>query len=51
MYSDTTGKFEVCTKMGGCSSGCKDITVRYSRKGYKSKDLSDNFTNVYLEKE
>jgi hypothetical protein len=51
-YSDSTGAYEVCNDFGGCSFGCKDITVRYTKTGYKSKDISKkNFDNVYLEKE
>jgi hypothetical protein len=50
-YSDSTGSYEVCNDFGGCAFGCKDITVRYSKKGYKSKDVSENFGQVYLDKE
>jgi len=52
VYSDSIGAYEVCNNFGGCMFGCRDITVRYSKKGYKSKDVSgDDFGQVYLDKE
>lgn len=36
MYTDTTGKFDVCNPFAGCVPKCKDIMVTFSKSGYKS---------------
>ncbi len=53
-YTDTSGAFNVCNRMGGCvgSKGCPDIIVEFSKPGYKSlllKNPEDDMV-VYLEK-
>ena len=35
MYTDTTGKFSVQNPFGSCMP-CKDITVHFSKPGYKN---------------
>jgi hypothetical protein len=52
IYTDTTGKFNVCNGMGGCVPDCKDITVRFSKNGYKTSTLTNpgKETIVLLEK-
>jgi len=52
-YTDSLGAYEVCNIMGGCVNGCKDITVRYSKKGYKTKEVTEpeNASKIYLDKE
>ncbi len=39
VYTDTTGKFDVCNKFGGCVPDCKDIMVEFSK---------DNYTTIIL---
>ncbi|WP_221392689.1 hypothetical protein [Dyadobacter sp. NIV53] len=52
IYTDTTGKFNVCNRFGGCVPDCKDITITFSKNGYDTL----SFTNlsaesiVYMEK-
>lgn len=36
MYTDSTGTFELCNPFGGCVPDCKDITIRFSKAGYKT---------------
>ena len=35
MYTDTTGKFNLCNDFGGCMP-CKDVTIEFSKKGYST---------------
>jgi hypothetical protein len=52
MYTDSTGSFEVCNRMGGCMFGCKDITIEFSKTGYKKLIKSNEDCNgtIFLEK-
>jgi len=52
IYTDSSGKFEVCNKFGGCVPKCKDIIVEFSKEGYLSQVLTNPTPglNVYLEK-
>jgi hypothetical protein len=52
VYTDTTGKFDVCNRMGGCVPNCKDITVRFSKNNYKTLTLTNpgTATIVMMEK-
>jgi hypothetical protein len=51
-YTDSAGTFEVCNQMSGCMFGCKDITIEFSKTGYKSvlKSNEDCNGTIYLEK-
>ena len=53
VYSDSIGAYKVCNEFGGCMFGCKDITVRFSKVGYKTTDVAEpgNASKIYLEKE
>ena len=52
-YSDSLGKYSVCNPFGGCVPDCRDITVEFTKTGYKTKTLTNPKFNsdVYLEKE
>ena len=52
IYTDSTGNFEICNPMGGCTFGCKDITIEFSKPGYKTVLKTNDACNgtVYLEK-
>lgn len=52
-YTDSTGKFDVCNRMGGCVPDCKDIMVKFSKAGYRSQQIENPGTGavIYLEKE
>ena len=41
MFTDTTGRFEICNNMGGCMFGCKEIIVEFSKSGYKTQALQN----------
>jgi hypothetical protein len=51
--TDTAGSFSVCNYMGGCVPRCKDIEVKFVKKGYKSTQLVNPIPGsvIYLEKE
>ncbi len=53
IYTDSSGSFSVCNNFGGCVPKCPDIEVQFSKKGYKTKTLTNpEFdSEVYLEKE
>lgn len=36
VYTDTSGRFDVCNKFGGCMPNCKDIVVEFSKPGYQT---------------
>jgi hypothetical protein len=40
LYTDSSGKFNVCNRMGGCMP-CKDITLRFSKPDYKTVTLTN----------
>ncbi len=52
IYTDSTGKFNLCTKMNSCMPKCKDATVTFSKSGYQTIVLvnppSDH--KVFMEK-
>jgi hypothetical protein len=52
IYTDSTGSFDVCNRLGGCSFGCKSITVEFSKPGYKVYKIADPEANttVYMER-
>ena len=51
MYTDSTGKFNLCNEMSGCIPKCKDIVIRISKAGYKTITLENPRDSVfYLEK-
>ena len=41
MYTDSTGKFDVCNPMSGCIPDCRDISIRFSKAGYQSVTLEN----------
>lgn len=41
VYTDTTGTFDVCNRMGGCVPECKRIVVTFSKDGYKTVTLTN----------
>lgn len=41
LYTDSTGKFDVCNGMGGCVPDCKDITIKFSKTNYKTVTLTN----------
>jgi hypothetical protein len=50
-YSDKYGEYEVCNKFGGCVPKCKEIVVEFTKKGFKTKKLTNpNSDTIYLEK-
>lgn len=51
MYTDNTGRFDLCNPFGGCVPQCKDITIRFSKNGYKTLSLENPADSiVYMEK-
>lgn len=52
MYTDSSGKFEVCNQMGGCVFGCRDITVEFSKPGFKTliKFNEEGNGTIFMEK-
>ncbi|MBI3220756.1 MAG: hypothetical protein HYZ44_14675 [Bacteroidetes bacterium] len=50
-YTDSTGAYSVCNKFTSCVPDCADIVVQYTRKGYKTKTLTNPTEKViYLER-
>ena len=35
-YTDSAGTFELCNRMSGCVPQCKDISIQFSKPGYKT---------------
>lgn len=52
IYTDSTGRFKLQNRMGGCMFGCKIITVQFSKAGYKTTDITnpEGNTTVYMER-
>jgi hypothetical protein len=52
MFTDSSGKFSLCNTMSGCVPKCKDITIRFSRPGYKTLEVGNPPASavIYLEK-
>lgn len=52
MYTDSTGKFDLCNRISGCVPDCKDITIRFSKIGYKSISVDNPVDDaiIYLER-
>ena len=50
IYTDTTGKFDVCNKLGGCMP-CKDIMIRFSKDDYESVTLTNPEKNAVVKME
>ena len=52
VYTDSTGKYDVHNRMGGCVGGCKDIVVEFSKRNYKTviKIQNDASGIIYMEK-
>ena len=53
VYTDSTGTFNVENPLGGCSFGCRDITIEFSKPGYKKQVFlnPDEHVVVGLERE
>jgi hypothetical protein len=50
MYTDSTGKFNLCNNFGGCAP-CKDITIQFSKTGYKTTSVENPVDAIiYLER-
>ena len=48
-YTDSTGHFDVCNNLGGCVPDCSDIKIRFTKSGYKSKEIKNpENTDIYL---
>lgn len=41
VYSDSLGRFDVCNVFSGCVPDCPDITVEFSKLGYKTKRVTN----------
>ena len=53
MYTDSTGKFDLCGNFGGCGrNGCPDINVEFSKAGYKTISIVNpgSNTTIFMEK-
>ena len=52
MYTDSTGKFDLCNRMSGCVPDCLDITIRFSKNGYKSFSINNpgDDSIIYMER-
>jgi len=48
IYTDSTGAFDVCNGMGGCSFGCKDIMVEFSKPGYKTQTVQNPNKDIII---
>lgn len=52
VYTDSTGKYNLCNPFGGCVPDCPDIVIEFSKTGYKSQKVTNpNKSDIYLEKE
>ena len=52
IYTDSLGKYYLCGPFGGCMSGCPDVVIEFSKKGFKSQKVTNpNKSDIYLEKE
>ena len=50
--TDSSGKFDVQNAMGGCIPDCKDIVVQFSKRGYKTLEVTNPTDSVFfLEKQ
>ncbi len=51
VYTDSTGHYYVEGPFGGCLNDCLDMTVMYTKSGYKTKTiLNPGYDNIYLNK-
>lgn len=48
IYTDTTGKFNVCKHFGGWVPKCKDITISFSKDSYKTITLTNPQSKVIV---
>lgn len=52
VYTDSTGHYNVEGPFGGCMGDCKDMTVEYSKQGFKTEIvLNPGNDIIYLKKE
>jgi hypothetical protein len=51
IYTDSTGRFNLCGPFGGCLNGCPKVEIDFSKKGYRSQKVTTDFTRIYLERE
>jgi hypothetical protein len=52
IYTDSSGKYNLCGPFGGCMPHCPDVVIEFSKTGYKSQKVTNpNKVNIYLEKE
>lgn len=51
-YTDSSGKFGLKNRMGGCVPHCKDIIIQFTKKGYKDLTLTNPTDTIfYLERQ
>lgn len=51
VYTDSEGNYKLEGPFGSCMGGCKDMTIIFSKTGYKSTTKSNpEKENIYLEK-
>lgn len=50
IYTDSGGRFKLCNPFGKCVPACKDVTLRFSKAGYKSLSVENPANKtIYLE--
>ena len=52
MYTDSTGKFDLCNRISGCVPDCLDLTIKFSKNGYKSFSITNpgDESIIYMER-
>ena len=51
-FSDSLGRYNVCDCFTGCVPDCPDITVEFSKTGYKTKSVKNpNKSDIFLDRE
>lgn len=51
-YTDSTGTYDMCGIFGGCVPDCPDLSIEFSKPGYKSQSYRNpDKKDIYLEKE
>jgi hypothetical protein len=48
IITDSSGKFDVQNAMGGCIPDCKDIIVQFSKRGYKTLEVTNPTDSVFF---
>jgi hypothetical protein len=51
MYTDSTGKFDLCNQISGCVPECKDIIISFSKDSYKTVTVENpEGAIIYMER-